>query len=149
MPEHAAHAARWADAMLLFERVHDHDLHLQPDHSQMPMPMHHQLGRVTPYVGSPPPQHQQQLLYVRRLWSRAGLLKRLEEARRMVMVRVGSPWASGGFYGAVGNGYPGAGVAGMNAVVNGSAGYGMVNGVNGRMPVAMAVPGRRGGDIWW
>ena len=87
----------------------------------------------------------------------------------MVMVRVGSPWASGGFYGAVGSGVNGsaagyyAPVVGMNAVVNGAAaaaagyggggGYGLVNGVNGvagpRMPVAMAVPGRRGGDIWW
>ena len=141
MPEHAAHAARWADAMLLFERAHDeHQQHYDgPAGTSTPTPNHHFGG-------------QQQLLYVRRLWSRAGLLKRLEEARRMVMIRVGSPWGNGGggyYAGGVVNGVGYAGSGGYGGGY-GMGGNGLVNGMNGlRTPVAMAVPGRRRGDIWW
>ena len=85
MDAHAGHAARWADAMLLFE-------HVQPS--------------------SPTADGSVKELHVRRLWNRAHLLKRLEELRRRtptVRSRVGSPvWGTtlngAGYYGYGGNG---------------------------------------------
>ncbi len=129
--------------MLLFERVHDEH---QQEHDD-------RAGASTPTPNHYPNNGQQQQLYVRRLWSRAGLLKKLEEARRMVMIRVGSPWGNGGggyYAGGVVNGVGYAGGGGYGGGVYGMGGNGLVNGMNGlRTPVAMAVPGRRRGDIWW
>lgn len=87
MDEHEAHAARWADAMLLFEPA--------------PRSSHRDHGHD--HEGSSGKQ-----LHVRRLWNRAHLLKRLEELRRQtptVRSRVGSPvWGNG--YGANGGRMP-------------------------------------------
>jgi hypothetical protein len=94
MDEHEGHAARWADAMLLFEPAarlsshHHQHQHQRHDHD---------------HDGSGGKQ-----LQVRRLWNRARLLKRLDELRRQtptVRSRVGSPvWANG--YGANGGRLP-------------------------------------------
>ena len=96
MDEHAAHAARWADAMLLFEPASWPSQQHQQQHQQH----HHQHHD---HDGSGGKQ-----LQVRRLWNRARLLKRLDELRRQtptVRSRVGSPvWANG--YGANGGRLP-------------------------------------------
>jgi hypothetical protein len=93
MDAHAGHAARWADAMLLFEPVPDSSSFSSTDDD----------GSVT-----------NKELHVRRLWNRAHLLKRLEELRRRtpttpVRSRVGSPvWGAtlngAGYYGYGGTG---------------------------------------------
>ncbi|KAJ4287893.1 hypothetical protein N0V88_007513 [Collariella sp. IMI 366227] len=61
--EHAEHASRWAESMVLFEPVPGHD-----DDS------HHSSSSY--FVKQ---------MHVRRLWNRGHLLKRLEELRRMAM----------------------------------------------------------------
>ncbi|KAL2145781.1 hypothetical protein VTI28DRAFT_6280 [Corynascus sepedonium] len=129
MPEHARHAARWAETMFLFEPVHatgdDHD------HDYYDNDSGYDAG---PGSGGTGPKQ----LQVRRLWNRAYLLKRLEELRRRtptVRSRVGSPvWGS----------------ASANGVSNGGGHNGaVVNG--GRVSVALTtVPGVvQRGDIWW
>ncbi|KAH6853232.1 hypothetical protein B0I37DRAFT_2366 [Chaetomium sp. MPI-CAGE-AT-0009] len=125
MDEHESHAARWADAMLLFEPVPRGSSSLSSstavgdEDDEYYDDSHHNLH-------SHPSSVKQ--LHVRRLWNRARLLKRLEELRRRTPTarsRVGSPvWANGG-------------------IVHG---YG-ANG--GRMPVGITVPGVQRGDIWW
>ncbi|KAK3299837.1 uncharacterized protein B0H64DRAFT_1795 [Chaetomium fimeti] len=151
MDEHEAHAARWADAMLLFEpaptprpraastsstAVGDEDddgYYYDDDHHNKSSSLHdsfhshsHSHHDHTSSSMSSSPVKQ---LHVRRLWNRARLLKRLEELRRRtptVRSRVGSPvWAANG------------------GIVHG---YG-ANG--GRMPVGITVPGVQRGDIWW
>ncbi|KAL2131222.1 hypothetical protein VTI74DRAFT_5399 [Chaetomium olivicolor] len=85
--EHAEHASRWAESMVLFEPVPqqnagDGNDNVEDSSSYFVKQMH-----------------------VRRLWNRAHLLKRLEELRRMAMTptvrsRVGSPvWGSNGLNG--------------------------------------------------
>lgn len=90
MDEHAAHAARWADAMLLFEPAPRSPSQQYQQHHQQ---QHHHHGHHD-QDGSGGKQ-----LHVRRLWNRAHLLKRLEELRRQtptVRSRVGSPtWGNG------------------------------------------------------
>ncbi|KAK3901376.1 hypothetical protein C8A05DRAFT_34934 [Staphylotrichum tortipilum] len=153
MDEHQGFAARWADAMLLFERVppprtdprasgvvlldDDVDMSSSSSYSSSASPA------AAAGVGAQ--------MHVRRLWNRAGLLKRLEEMRRAseesasasaggtpARSRVGSP----------GVGSPGVGSGGYGNGNGNVGGQGWWNGGNGgRAPVALTVPVPR--DIWW
>ena len=171
MDEHEGHAARWADAMLLFEpaprgpasessstAVGDEDDYYEYDdasshHSHNSHHFFHNFSNNHPHQNNYSPNHHHhqhkhspvKQLHVRRLWNRARLLKRLEELRRRtptVRSRVGSPvWAAAN--GGMVHGYAaGGGGTGGNGNGNG-------NGNGGRMPVGVTVPGVQRGDIWW
>lgn len=166
MDEHQGFAARWADAMLLFERIPpprdssdprasgvmlDDAGHGSDGDGMSLSSASSSAGGSAAGVGAQ--------MHVRRLWNRAGLLKRLEEMRRAAegggqrgvvatpaRSRVGSPGVGNG--GMNGNWSGSAGNV-MNGNGNGNAGgQGWWNGGNGgRAPVALTVPVPR--DIWW
>ncbi|KAK4097165.1 hypothetical protein N658DRAFT_413643, partial [Parathielavia hyrcaniae] len=76
---HEAYASRWAETMLLFEPVAVVSPSSRPRSSMSPSspssPRHYNNNNNYP-------PHLYRQLYVRRLWNRAHLLKRLEELRR-------------------------------------------------------------------
>ncbi|KAK4151062.1 hypothetical protein C8A00DRAFT_17491 [Chaetomidium leptoderma] len=143
MDEHEVYAARWAEAMLLFESVpsssssstvvgHNHNHHNNNHHHQQHQHQHQHHHHHDGSSSGPAKQ-----LHVRRLWNRAHLLQRLEELRRRASVP--TP--------------PATTTPTMTTMVNGrsrvsSPTWG--NGNGARVPVALAaVPAMQRGDIWW
>lgn len=157
-----ARANRWAESMVLFERVpghccpqhyghghdHDHDRRHQQNHS-----LHEDNSDDDDDDDDVDDDYDDctKQLYVRRLWNKDRLLKRLEELRRRAHSAAATP-ATGRSrrtsptFASDGSGRGNASGGGSGSGSPATGGHGLIN---GRVPVPVPITVPAGRDIWW